>query len=108
MMYIRSVVHRTLPEVQERYRYGVPFFHCDNKPLCYLNIPKNTTYVDVAFVQGILLEEEFPVLEDGRNRKQVRSIRLFALEELDEKEFQALLLRAAILLKESRRPRFLD
>ena len=51
--------------------------------MIYLNILKGKNYVDIAFVQGILLEEQFPILKDDNNRKQVRSIQLKTLEDLD-------------------------
>jgi hypothetical protein len=60
MLYVRSVILKTLPEVTERYSYNIPFYNIGKKPMLYLNILKGTDYVDVAFVHGILLENEFP------------------------------------------------
>jgi hypothetical protein len=108
MLYIRAVILRTLPDCEERLRYGIPFFHYDRKPLCYFNRLKNTDYVDVAFVQGILLEKDFPFLKDGKNRKQVRSIPVVTIEALNEKEFIKLLIEAAKLLKKSKKAWFLN
>ena len=76
MLYVRSVILNTLPEVEERYTYKIPFYNCHNKPMIYLNILKGKNYVDVAFVQGILLKKQFPVLKNDNKRKQVRSIQL--------------------------------
>ena len=98
MLYIRSVILKTLPEVIERYSYRIPFYNIDKKPLLYLNILKGTNYVDVAFVQGVLLEEEFPILKNDHKRKQVRSIKVTSLEDFNEHEFVA-------LLKEAKRVR---
>ena len=36
MLYIRSVIKRTLPEVEEKYCYRIPFYHYAKKPLMYL------------------------------------------------------------------------
>ena len=82
MLYVRSVIFNTLPEVEERYSYRIPFYNIGKKPMVYLNILKGKDYVDVAFVQGILLEKEFPVLKNENNRKQVRSIQLKSIEDL--------------------------
>jgi hypothetical protein len=55
MLYVKSIILKTLPNVEEKYNYGIPFYHHNKKPLCYLNILKGTNFVDVAFVQGVFL-----------------------------------------------------
>jgi len=107
MLYVRSVILNTLPEVEERYSYKIPFYNCHKKPMIYLNILKGTNYVDVAFVQGVLLEKQFPVLKNNNNRKQVRSIQLKDLEDLDQDNFIALLQEASALLKTSKKAWFI-
>ena len=91
MLYVRGVILKTLPDVIERYSYNIPFYNVEKKPMLYLNILKGTNYVDVAFVQGILLEKQFPILKDDNNRKQVRSIKVRTLEDFNELEFVELL-----------------
>lgn len=107
MLYVRSVILNTLPEVIERYSYKIPFYNIAKKPMVYLNILKGKDYVDVAFVQGILLEEKFPVLKNDNKRKQVRSIQLKSLEDLDQENFVELLNEASKLLKESKKAWFI-
>ena len=68
---------------------------------------KGTDYVDVAFIQGVLLEGNYPQLKDKNNRKQVRSIQVRSLEDFDELLFVELLKDAAILLDNSKRARVL-
>ena len=68
-----------------------------------INILKGTSYVDVAFVQGILLEANYPELKDGNKRKQVRSIQVKKIEDVDELQFVKLLKDASQLLKNSKR-----
>ena len=102
MLYVRRVIFKILPEVVEKYSYKIPFYHHNKKPLSYLNILKGTDYVDVAFVQGIYLEKEFPELKNDRNRKQVRSIQVKSLEEFDELMFVQLLKGATKLLDSTR------
>ena len=91
ILYVRSVILNTLPEVKECYKYKIPFYNLGKKPMIYLNILKGTNYVDVAFVQGVLLEKEFPVLKNENKRKQVRSIQLKTMEDLDQENFVELL-----------------
>ena len=84
MLYIRSVILKTLPNVVEKYNYGIPFYHHNKKLMCYFNILKGTNFVDVAFVQGSILHEQFPELKDYNNRKFVRSLQYNSLENIDE------------------------
>ena len=107
MLYVRSVILKTLPNVVEHYSYKIPFYNINNKPMLYLNVLKGKNYVDVAFVQGILLEEKFPVLENDNKRKQVRSIKVYSLEDFDELGFIALLKEASRSLENSKRAWFI-
>ncbi|WP_242155316.1 DUF1801 domain-containing protein [Aestuariivivens sediminis] len=107
MLYVRGVILNTLPDVSERYSYKIPFYHIGKKPLLYLNILKGRDYVDIAFVQGVLLEKEFPLLKNDNQRKQVRSIQLKALEDLDQEQFVSLLQTAANHIRHSTRSWFL-
>ncbi|SFD61456.1 hypothetical protein SAMN04489722_11348 [Algibacter lectus] len=108
MLFVRGVILNTLPEVEERYSYKIPFYNCHKKPMIYLNILKGTDYVDVAFVQGVLLEKEFSILKNDNKRKQVRSIQLKTLEDLDYDIFVELLHAASKLLSESKRAWFIN
>jgi len=103
MLYVRSTIFNTLPNIVEKYNYGIPFYHHNKKPMCYLNILKGTNYVDVAFVQGVLLENEFPILKNYNKRKQVRSLQVKSLEDFDELLFVELLKEAANLLDKSKK-----
>ncbi|SFZ92708.1 hypothetical protein SAMN05428642_102907 [Flaviramulus basaltis] len=107
MLYVRSVILNTLPEVEERYSYKIPFYNIAKKPIIYLNILKGKKYVDVAFIQGILLEKEFPILKNDNNRKQVRSIQLKTLEDLDQENFVKLLHTASDLLSKNEKAWFI-
>ena len=107
MLYVRSVILNTLPEVEERYSYKIPFYNIDKKPMIYLNVLKGKDYVDVAFVQGVLLENDFPVLKNSNKRKQVRSIQLKTIEDLDHQNFLQLLHKASDLLSKSKKAWFI-
>ena len=103
MLYIRSVILKTLPNVVEKYNYGIPFYHHNKKPMCYLNILKGTNFVDVAFEQGVFLEDAFPELKNYNKRKQVRSLQVKSLEDFDERLFVELLKEAAKVLDKSKK-----
>ncbi|MCB0439145.1 MAG: DUF1801 domain-containing protein [Mangrovimonas sp.] len=107
MLYVRGVILKTLPDVVERYSYKIPFYNIGKKPMLYLNILKGRNYVDVAFVQGILLEEKFPVLKNDNKRKQVRSLQVKSLEDFDELEFVELLKEAKSQIENSHKAWFI-
>jgi len=107
MLYVRSVILKTLPDVVERYSYKIPFYNIGKKPMLYLNILKGRNYVDVAFVQGILLEEKFSVLKNDNKRKQVRSLQVKSLEDFDELEFVELLKEAKSQIENSHKAWFI-
>lgn len=107
MLYVRGIILNTLPEVEERYSYRIPFYNIGKKPMIYLNILKGKDYVDVCFVQGILLEKEFPILKNDNKRKQVRSIQLKTIEDLNHENFVELLHAASLQLSKSKKAWFI-
>ena len=102
MLYVRSVIFRTLPEIEEKFSYRIPFYHCHKKPMLYLNILKGTDYVDISFIQGVILETNFPELKDYKNRKKVRSIQIKDMGDFDEMRFIELLQAASKLSAKNR------
>ena len=107
MLYVRSVIFKTLPSVEEKLSYRIPFFNMHKKPMLYLNILRGTNFVDVAFVQGVLLEEKYPNLKNYNNRKQVRSLQVKNLENFDELQFIELLKDSESRLKNSKKAWFI-
>ena len=106
MIYVRSIISKALPEVQESFSYKIPFFMWQNKPMIYFNVLKGTNFVDVAFVQGILLEHNYPQLKNYNNRKQVRSLQIRVIEEIDELMLIQLVKDAAIQIGNSNKAWF--
>jgi len=108
MLYVRNVILKTIPEVTEHFSYNAPFYLIDKKPMLYLNILKGTNHVDVAFVHGVVFENDFPILKNHKKRKQVRSIQLKSIEELNEIQFVELLKLAVEQTKMNKRAWLLD
>ena len=52
MIYVRSVILKTFPEVAEKFSYGIPFYYYKKKPMVYINRLKGTNYVDISFMDG--------------------------------------------------------
>ena len=102
MIYVRSVILKTFPEVAEKFSYGIPFYYYKKKPMVYINRLKGTNYVDVSFMDGNHLKGKFPQLKDYKNRKRVRSIQVNNLEDFDEQAFVNILNEATLFITKNR------
>lgn len=107
MLRVRAIIFNTVPIIEEKLNYKIPFYNYNNKPVLYLNVLKNTNYVDIAFVQGILLEDSYPQLKNYKNRKQVRSLQIKSLTEFNEQMFAQLLQDAVRFIEISKKPWFI-
>ena len=102
MIYVRSVILKTFPEVAEKFSYGIPFYYYKKKPMVYINRLKGTNYVDISFMDGNHLKGKFPQLKDYKNRKRVRSIQVNNLEDFDEQAFVNILNEATLFITKNR------
>lgn len=93
---LQAIIKHTVPQVEEAYKWHLPFYSLDGKMFCFLNFRKS--YVDVGFPWGILIEGYDDVLVAGEKRKNLRSIRYRTIEEIDVVVFQNVL-RAASTVK---------
>jgi len=82
LLYLQLVVERTIPELELKYKYKIPFYYLNGKPFCYFNASHKKKYVDVGLVKGKLIEvnKEFLVTE---NRKVMVSLRYKSIEEVN-------------------------
>ncbi len=96
---LQALIKQTVPEVEEAFKWHLPFYSLNNKMFCFLNFRK--TFVDVGFPWGVLIEGHDDVLIAGEKRKNLRSLRYHSPEEIDIKLLQTILLKAAQLKKNS-------
>ncbi|HSO87633.1 MAG TPA: DUF1801 domain-containing protein [Draconibacterium sp.] len=76
---LRGLILSASPFILEKMVYNIPFFY-GKKRIFYLNPQENR--VDLGFCEGYLLEEN-PILET-KNRTQVRTIRFYSINEIEE------------------------
>ena len=83
LMHLQILVESTIPEADLRYKWKIPVYYIDKKPLCYFNASIKKGFVDVAFWTATDLSkfEKYLVTE---NRKVVKSLRYFSLGEINE------------------------
>lgn len=73
LLFVRQVILETIPEMEEKYKYKIPFYYYKGKPVCYLNILKEANYVDLGFWDGFKLSNKHQLLK-ANNRKMVKSL----------------------------------
>ena len=83
LLHLQILIETNFPDVNLQYKWKLPFYYLDNKPFCYLNASKKKGYVDVAFwvASHLTKHNEFLISE---NRKVIKSLRYFKLEEIQE------------------------
>lgn len=81
LLHIQSVVEHTIPKVELKYKYKIPFYYINNKPFCYLNQSKN--YVDVGFWNAAHISVHLEHLITA-GRKFMKSLRYTSLEAIND------------------------
>ena len=99
LLFLRQIILETIPEIQEKFKYSIPFYYLNGKPFCYFNIPKSKkeTYVDLCFIKGFELSNQQNILFAGNNRTMVKSIPYFYLHEINIDLLKEVLLEAKTL-----------
>lgn len=82
LLHLQILIETNFPDVELLFKWKLPFYSLNNKPLCYLNTSKKKGYVDVGFYTNKDLEKfnEFVVSD---NRKVVKSLRYKNLKEIN-------------------------
>lgn len=84
LLHLQILIEATFPKVDLQFKWKIPFYYLNERPFCYLNASKKKGYVDVVFwVSAHLTKYNEFLISD--NRKVVKSLRYYKLEEIDEK-----------------------
>lgn len=97
LMHIVSVIEHTLPEVTLEYKWKMPYFYYNKKPLCFLNANHKSHFVDVVFSKGFQLKNNTDYLIADNGRNTMKSLRYKSLEEIDNALLIAVLKEASTL-----------
>ncbi|WP_036379560.1 DUF1801 domain-containing protein [Muricauda sp. MAR_2010_75] len=83
LLYLKSVIEHVIPGADMKFKWGIPCFYIEKQPICYLNVSQKKRYVDIAFWNSahLTLHLDKMITE---NRKVVKSLRYFTLEEIDD------------------------
>ncbi|WP_019668343.1 DUF1801 domain-containing protein [Eudoraea adriatica] len=88
LLHLQSVIEQTVPEVDLKYKYKIPFYYLQGKPFCYLNKSKN--FVDLGFWKAAHLSVHSEHMT-AAGRKIMRSLRYTSLEDVDHTILQEVL-----------------
>ncbi len=80
LLHLQSVIERSIPKVELKYKYRIPFYYINGKPFCYLNQSKD--YVDVGFWHAKHISIHLDKMTTA-GRKMMKSLRYTALDEID-------------------------
>lgn len=83
LMHLQLLVENTVAEAELKYKWKIPVYYIGKKPLCYFNASIKKGFVDVAFwTSSDLSKFEKQLITE--NRKVVKSLRYFSLDDIDE------------------------
>ncbi len=80
LLHLQSVIERTVPTVDLKYKYKIPFYYIEGRPFCYINQSKN--YVDLGFWNAAHLTIHLEYMTTA-GRKMMRSVRYKNLAEIN-------------------------
>lgn len=81
LLQLQSIIEAVAPNAQLLYKWRIPFYYCNNIPLCFLNQSKD--YVDFAFWHFEKMDQYTNFFVDT-NRKSVRSFRYKSVDDIND------------------------
>lgn len=81
IIHLQLLIEVTVPDSELLFKWHMPFFYVDNRPICYINQTKD--YVDIVFWNAARFTKytEFLVTD---KRKRMKSLRYKSLDEIDD------------------------
>jgi len=81
LLHLQAIITCTFTEAELKYKWHLPCYYLDGRPICYLNQSKN--YVDLGFWHAAHLTSHTQYLVADK-RKVVRSLRYTSVEAIDD------------------------
>jgi hypothetical protein len=67
LIWLREHIKKQHPELEEKWRYGMPFFDLDGRMFCYLWCASSTGTPYIGFVDGAIIDH--PALVQGERKR---------------------------------------
>ena len=80
LLQIQLIVESTLPQLDLKYKYKLPFYYLNGKPFCYFNTTKK--YVDIGIVKGSQNQIYLDKLVAEKRKKMV-SLRYYRIQDIE-------------------------
>lgn len=90
VLHLQSVIERTVPSAQLKFKWKIPCYYLDDSPFCYLNVAVKKRYVDVGFWRSAHVTKHADKMT-MKGRKMIKSLRYTSLKEIDETVLTAIL-----------------
>jgi hypothetical protein len=90
LLHLQILIENTFPEAELKFKWKIPFYYLDSKPFCYLNPSKKKGFVDVGFWVSTHLNNYNELLISDQ-RKVVKSLRYYKIEDINETVLRAVL-----------------
>lgn len=81
LLRLQLIIDQSLPDLDLKYKYRIPFYYWERTPFCYLNQKKD--FVDIGFWHSAHISRHDDKM-NTENRKIMKSLRYYSLEEIDE------------------------
>ncbi|MFK7834143.1 MAG: DUF1801 domain-containing protein [Winogradskyella sp.] len=89
LLHLQVLIAHTLPKADLLYKWRLPCYYLDKRPMCYLNQSKD--YVDVGFWHSAHLSKNWDPYLTTEKRKVIKSLRYKSLDDIDDAVFIAIL-----------------
>jgi hypothetical protein len=94
LLHLQMVIEHTLPDAELKFKWKVPFYYVNDRPICYLNQSKD--YVDVGFWNAAHLTVNLEHMTTA-GRKMIKSLRFRSIEEINDKILVEILQNAYVI-----------
>lgn len=83
LLHLKALIETVIPEVDMKYKWGIPCFYAGKQPICYLNASYKGKFVDIAFWNSAYLTKHIELMV-SQDRKVVKSLRYSTLEKIND------------------------
>lgn len=80
LLQLQLLIEATIPGLELKYKWRIPYYYLNGNPFCYLNVSKG--YVDVGMRVGSHLTTYYPFMISEK-RKIMKSLRYHSIEDID-------------------------
>lgn len=81
LLHLQVIIESTIPELELKYKWKVPYYYLEGNPFCYMNVTQK--YVDLGFWASSHLKgyDQFLITE---KRKVIKSLRYYQSGDINQ------------------------